>query len=92
MVFHEPSWVFHAVATVQIVGLASAWLARASQGSASHALCQGLFFFALAIVSATAIASTLFPSGVWLMSGVTLSVMIVGTTCDFQRRESRVIT
>jgi hypothetical protein len=86
MFFHEPVWLFPLFAAVQIMGLASAWLARASQSSDRHqSLFQFLFFVALMAVGGTAIAGACLPSGIWLLSGITLPVMIVGTTCDFRR-------
>jgi hypothetical protein len=86
MTYPEPNWLFPVVAAIQILGLFSAWLARASQKSQRHqTTCQALLLLALAAVAFTAIAATQFPSAVWLMSGVTLPVMIVGTTCDFRR-------
>jgi len=82
----EPNWLFPVVAAIQIVGLMTAWLARVSQKSQRHQkACQALFLLALAVVAGTAIAATRFPSAVWLLSGVTLPIMIVGTTCDFRR-------
>jgi len=86
MVYPEPSWLLPVVAAVQVIGLISAWLARASQKSQRHhGPFQAIFFLALAVVAGTAIAATQFPSAVWLLSGVTLPIMIVGTTCDFRR-------
>ena len=88
MISPEPNWLFPVVAAVQILGLASAWLARASQNSRRHhGVCQMVFLFAMAAVAATAIASSRFPSAVWLLSSITLPVMIVWTTCDFRRHE-----
>lgn len=88
MTYPEPDWLLPVVASVQLLGLAAAWLARASQRSHRHrGTCQMVFFLALSAVAASAMAATLFPSAVWLLSGVTLPVMIVGTTCDFRRHE-----
>ena len=73
------AWLF---ATIQIVGLTSAWIARTGAGSKRHAACQWLFFGCLALVAAAAVLSIPLASGTWIISGVTLSLMIVGTTFD----------
>lgn len=84
----EPNWLFPLVAAIQVLGLASAWLARASQSCCRHRpVFQALFFIALTAVAGTAIVGGNFPSPIWLISGFTLPVMIVGTTCDFRRAE-----
>ena len=89
MICSEPNWLFPVVAAVQILGLAAAWLARASQTSQRHhGMCQIVFLLAMAAVTATAIATVRYPSAVWLLSSITLPVMIVWTTCDFRRSEN----
>lgn len=88
MIYLEPNWLLPVVAAVQVLGLVSAWLARASQTSRRHhPICQLVFLLAMAAVAATAIACARFPSAIWLLSSITLPVMIVGTTCDFRRHD-----
>ena len=87
MSFSSAPLLFAILALIQVFGLLSTLLARISQGSSKHEHCQRLFLFALALVGSTAIAAVNMTSDTWLYSGVTLSVMILGTTWDFRRPE-----
>jgi hypothetical protein len=71
------------IAVVQVLGLASAWLARLSEGSRRQTSCQWLFFACLMLVGAATIVALHFGPGFWLTAGGTLSVMVLGATCDF---------
>jgi hypothetical protein len=75
-------WLF---VVVEVVGLASAWLARLSAGSRRQTPCQCLFLACLALVGGAAFVSLGFGPGCWLVSSVTLSLMILTVTCDFSR-------
>ena len=69
---------------LQALGLASAWLARVSEGSRFQAACQSLFLLCLCLLGvATAAALTIGP-GSCMSCGLTLSIMCVGVICDFQ--------
>ncbi len=88
MAYLEPSFLVWSLGVIQILGLASAWLARLSEGSAGQASCQRLFFACLALVALTTMASiALSPTPkYWLASGATLSVMILAAIWDFSPR------
>ena len=77
-----PDFVWIAAA-VEVVGLASACLARLSEGSPSQASYQAFFFAALLLVGVTALAALSAGLGQWLLLGVTLSVMVLTVTWDF---------
>lgn len=68
---------------LQVVGLWSTWLARRSVGSRRQTASQLLFVAALAAVGLTTIYSLLIGGG-WLLSGTTLSLMVVAGTCEFR--------
>ena len=70
---------------VQVLGLGSAWLTRRSEGSPLQSAIQAFFFVALLLVGiATIVAIGLGPA-CWLASGTTLSLMVVGAVCEFDR-------
>ncbi len=78
-------WV---LSTLQIWGIASAWLARISEGSVHQTLCQRLFFLSLLLMGAATIASLALQPMYWLGSGVTLAMMILVVICDFRRSKA----
>ena len=67
---------------VHLAGLASAWLARASEGSRCQTSCQWLFISCLGAVGLATIVSHQLGAGLWVISGTTLSVMVVAATYD----------
>ena len=75
-------WVF---AAVQVVGLTSAWVARLSAGTRGQTSCHGFFLACMAIVGGAAIVSLGLGPSCWLVSSITLSLMILTVTCDFSR-------
>ncbi len=70
---------------VQLLGLFSAWIARLSEGSSRQTAAQRLFFVSLALVGVATLVSLGLRPGDWLSSAIVLSVMVVGTVCDFTR-------
>jgi hypothetical protein len=66
-----------------LFGLASAWLARRSEGSRLQAACQALFMACLALVGSVTVALLLLSPGLCLASGATLATMSVAATWDF---------
>ena len=76
------SWLFVAI---EVAGLTSAWVARLSTGSRRQTSCQYLFLGCLALMGGAAFASLGFGPGCWLVSSVTLALMILTVTCDFRR-------
>ena len=68
---------------VQIVGLASAWLARIGEGSKHQISYQLLFFVCLGGVGAATIGALLCSPGSCLMTGATLPIMVLAATWDF---------
>ena len=75
-------WLFGAI---QVIGLTSAWVARLSAGSRSQTSCQCLFLACLPLVGGTAAVSLGQGPSCWLISSITLSLMILTVTCDFSR-------
>ena len=69
---------------VQVGGLASAWLARISEGSHRQGMSQWLFLICLAAAGLATIASLQLNVGGWFLSGTSLSLMVLGATCDFR--------
>jgi hypothetical protein len=72
-------------ASVFIVGLASAWLARRAEGSDSQRLFQRLFYGCLAAVGAVTVFSFLAQNGYGLPCGAALAAMALAATCEFTR-------
>jgi len=75
-------WV---LALIQVLGLVCTWAARACEGSAGQSTCQVLYFLLLAMVGTTAVLAMQISTGLWLASGATLGLMIVGATCTSRR-------
>jgi hypothetical protein len=75
--------VFWIVLAIQIVGLASAWLARRSVGCRGQRRCQWLFFSCLTLVGLGSIASMAVSAGSLLVSAGTLATMILAVVWDF---------
>ncbi len=71
------------LAAVQVLGLAGAVIARAGENSSRHAVCFVLFLSSLFGVSATAMICLWLPCGMGTMSGFTIGLMLLATTCDF---------
>jgi hypothetical protein len=76
----DASW--WCLAVLVLAGLASAWFARLSEGSAVQTLFQRIFLGCLALVGGAAILSALVGQGSALASGAALSVMAVAATFD----------
>ncbi len=75
------------LATIQILGMASAWLARLSQGSANQDRWQRLFFFSLLAVGGATMLSLRLPPACWCVSAVLFTLTILVVVCDFRRPE-----
>lgn len=81
--FDSPSVLWLLVA-VQFLGIASACLARVSEGSSCQGVSQVIFFVVLPVMGTiTAFALTVGP-GYWLACAATLAVMVLTVTCDFR--------
>jgi hypothetical protein len=78
------------LATLQVVGLASACLARMSEGSRVQAQCHAAFMVCMCLLGVATAASLAVGPG-WCMScGLTLSIMAVGAVCDFSGTRAEV--
>lgn len=82
MALLSPSVVPWILWSVQLLGLVSAWLARAAEGSQRQGRCQCLFLACLAVVGLATIASLQLNAGGWYLSGISLSLMVLATTCE----------
>ena len=74
------------IAAVQIIGLFSAWATRFSEGSVWQVWFQRLFFASLLLMGVTTVLAFGVGPGCWISCGTTLSLMVVGATCDFSRQ------
>jgi hypothetical protein len=74
------------LALLQMVGLASAWLVRTSEGSRCETLFQGFFLLCLGSVGLATLAAFGLQHGTWCFSSATLGMMVVLITCEFPRR------
>jgi hypothetical protein len=70
--------------SLQLVGIASAVLARWSEHSPLQSWCQGLFLACLMAMGLATGASLAFGPGVTLASGATLAVMAVAAVCELR--------
>ena len=70
------------VTVVQVLGLIAAFAARVSENSSRHVACLFLFLTALLGVGLAAMLFIRLPSGIGILSGFTLGIMIVATTWD----------
>ena len=73
------------MAAIQLLGLASVWLARASEGSGREIPCQCLFFICLASVALTTVLALAATGGLWALSAGTLGVMVVAATWEVRQ-------
>ncbi len=78
----DPRVVFWILVAVEATGLASASLVRLSAGCRSHQSCQWLFFACLSLVGFASIVAMGISPLCWLLSAVTLAMMIVGAVWD----------
>ncbi len=84
MIGIESSSMVCLLASVQGIGLISAWLARVSEGSSGQTVSHTLFLVCLGAVGlATTVAMAIGP-GAWLTAGSTLAAMILIAICDFR--------
>jgi hypothetical protein len=67
---------------IQVVGLASAVLARAGEGSIRQVSCQRIFFFCLLLVAGTTMLAIWVGTVACLICGTTLAAMVLGATYD----------
>jgi len=80
----DTSVILPLLVVIQLLGLFSAWIARLSEGSSRQTAAQRLFFVSLGLVGVATLVSLGLGPGAWLSSAVVLSVMVVGTVCDFR--------
>ena len=77
---------FWFMVAVQVAGLASACLARASLGGNAQVSCQRVFLGCLALVSTATMLSLALSHASWLVCSTTLSLMILSAVWDFGQR------
>jgi hypothetical protein len=81
--------LFAGVTAIQVLGILALMLARVGQRSNSPGLFQALFLFCLTVVGLSAVVGAGYGSGYWIVSGVTLAIMVVGGTLDCSGTRSR---
>jgi hypothetical protein len=79
--------MFWPITALQVLGMASAAMARVAEGSRRQSACQNLFFACLVLIGLATIVAIGLGLGCWLSCGVVLSVMSVAATWDFGRSE-----
>jgi hypothetical protein len=79
----ETSYVFWLLIAVELLGLASAVVARVSEGSRRENWCQRIFLAVMGVVGIVAIISLGFGPDCWLAAGGTFSLMVLIATTDF---------
>jgi hypothetical protein len=80
---HLATLAIWALAGVQVLGLASACLARISEGRSYQTSCQRLFLGALGLAGMATVASFAMGPGHVLISGASLATMVLGAVWDF---------
>ena len=88
MAYLETSFFAWFLGFIQIAGLASAWLARLNEGSPQQAWWHRLFVGCLALVGLSTMVFVIFGARYWLVSGATLSAMILAAVWDASVRPS----
>jgi hypothetical protein len=78
----DPNVPFWCLLVLQIVGLASMFLARMSRPTLLHNCCRLLFVVCLVVVGLATIYAMGLQSSTWAWCGTTFSVMAVGGTMD----------
>jgi hypothetical protein len=82
MAYLETSFFAWLIGLIQIAGLTSAWLARLNEGSARQAWSHRLFVACLGLVGLSTMVFVVFGARYWLVSGATLSAMILAAVWD----------
>jgi hypothetical protein len=77
--------VFWSIAALQVLGVASAAMARVAEGSPRQSVCQTLFFASLVLVGLATIVALGLGLSCWISCGTVLSVMSLAATWDFGR-------
>jgi hypothetical protein len=74
-----PLWI---LVFIQITGLASALVARLSEGSRTQVPCHRVFLGLLGLMGVITMVGVVVGPRYWIASGLTLSVMILGAIWD----------
>lgn len=84
--FELESYVlFIVLVAIQMLGLASAAVARISIGSRHQGKFQWMFMTCLGLVGMGMVISLGVAPGLWIGSGASLAVMVLAATCEFGR-------
>ena len=83
-----PSTASWCLTSVQVLGLASAWLTRLTHGSNQAISFQRVFYLFMALVGAATAAALMIGPGSCIGCGATLSVMVLAATWDFDAGRS----
>ena len=75
--------VFWWLIIVHVLGIVSAWMVRIHAGSVRQALYQRVFLIFLGLVTIATIAASTAAPHHWLVSGTTLSLMVLTAVWDF---------
>jgi uncharacterized membrane protein YhdT len=87
----ETSWAVWLVILVQVAGLLSVWLARASEGLTLEKRFRWLFLACLSLVAGSTVIGLSLGVGFWLTSGATLSTMAVTGIFDSGKPRDAVV-
>ena len=78
----DPGLLFWLLILVNVVGLASTFLARLPQSHRIHMLCHHAFVASLVLVALATMFTICTQHNGWVWSGTTFSIMAVGATFD----------
>lgn len=79
-------WAWTAFIAVQILGFASAWVARVCLGTCMQRYGHQLFMAALALIGVATFLSFMHGSGMWLLSGLNMATMVIMAVVDGRNR------
>jgi hypothetical protein len=82
MPYPDGSICVYVLGILQIAGLASAWLARLTEGTSRQHAYQWLFFGFLGLIAAATMASAALDHVHWLTTGTTLGIMMLAAVWD----------
>lgn len=75
-------WVWWMFVAVQVLGFASAWIARVCLGTTMERYGHQLFLAALALIGVATFLSFMNGSGLWLFSGLNMATMVIMAVVD----------
>lgn len=82
-------WAWWTFIAVQILGFASAWVARVCLGTCMQRYGHQLFLAALGMIGVATFVSFMSGSGMWLLSGLNMATMVIMAVVDGRNTAER---